>query len=151
MKKAIFVFLLVLTMMAEKSESSNQVNSIRLPADSIPIRLTGNFMDDYGISYTITDSVWVQHPKTRYHIIKWNYPEEYIIAKNDSENSSAAGLFTRIDYTIFADMEPYQWGFCLSVYDARSESFAETGYKADKKNPRKGCNGFPFSRMKRIK
>lgn len=151
MKITIFIFLLALAMITEKKENNSQVDPTGLRADSIPSLLAGKFMDDYGISYTITDSVWVQHPMSRYHIIKWNYGEQYIIAINDSANTSGAGLFTRIDYTVLADMEPYQWGFCLSVYDAKSESIAEGRYRADKRNPRTGCNGFPFSRMKRTK
>lgn len=151
MRITILIFLLTLTMIAGKKESSKVVDSDRLTADSIPSLLAGKFIDDYGICYTITDSVWIQHPKSRYHILRWNYAGQYIIAKNDSANTSGAGLFTRIDYTFLTDMEPFQWGFCLSVYDAKSESMAEGGYRADRKNPRTGCNGFPFSRMKRTK
>ncbi len=151
MKITIYIFLLALALKGEEKEIIKQVDSTRLMVDSVPSLLAGKFMDDYGISYTIKDSVWIQHPQSRYHIVKWNYAEQYIIAKNDSANTSGAGLFTRIDYTVLPNMEPYQWGFCLSVYDAKSESLAEGGYRADKKNPRTGCNGLPFSRMKRIK
>lgn len=151
MKLKAIIFLLALALKVEEKEIIKQVDSTRLMVDSVPALLTGKFMDDYGNRYTITDSVWVQHPKSRYHIIKWNHAEQFIIAKNDSANTSGVGLFTRIDYTVLPNMEPYQWGFCLSVYDAKSESLAEGGYRADKKNPRTGCNGFPFSRMKRIK
>ena len=151
MKLTILILLLALALNAENKESINQVDSNGLMVDSVPSLLAGKFIDDYDISYIITDSVWIQHPKSRYHILRWNYAGQYIIAKNDSANTSGAGLFTRIDYTFLTDMEPFQWGFCLSVYDAKSESLAEGGYRADKKNPRTGCNGFPFSRMKRTK
>ncbi len=117
--------------------------------DSIPSFLLGDFIDDYGIRYNITDSVWTQRPSTRYHILKWNTKEKYLIARNDLKNKSEPGVFTRIDYTTFENMEPYKWGFCLSVYNAPTDSLAEFTYKADKQNPRKGCNGFPFSRMKK--
>ena len=118
-------------------------------SDSIPAFLKGDFIDDYGIRYNISDSVWTQLPSTRYHILKWNTKEKFLIARNDSRNKSEPGLYTRIDYTYFENMEPYKWGFCLSVYNAKTDSLAEITYQADKQNPRKGCNGFPFSRMKK--
>ena len=117
--------------------------------DSIPNFAVGNFMDDYGIKYSITDSVWTQLPKTKYYIIKWNAAQQYLIAKNDTANKSDKGLYTRIDYMQFQGMEPFRWGFCLTAYDATSDSEAEATAAADRKNPRKGCNGFPFSRMKK--
>lgn len=111
--------------------------------------VTGSFKDDYGIRYTINDTLWTQHPKTNYHILKWNVQEQYLIAKNGSANPSEAGLYTRIDYMTFENMEPYLWGFCLTAYNASSDAAAEAVAAADRKNPRKGCNGFPFSRMKK--
>lgn len=121
------------------------------PAGTLPEWVKGTFEDDYGIRYNINDSVWTQYPKTKYHILKWNNDGQYLIARNDSKNASEADLFTRIDYMPFNNMEPFLWGFCLSVYNAKSDSLAETTYQADRLNPRKGCNGFPFSRMKRVK
>lgn len=128
---------------------SSVANSIGNTKDTIPSALKGNFTDDYGIDYSISDSLWVQLPNAKYHILKWDIREQYIIAVNDNSNKTAAGLFTRIDYVMLPNMKPFEWGFCLSVYDAKSAILAENGYKADKVNPRKGCNGFPFSRMKR--
>lgn len=112
--------------------------------------VTGSFKDDYGIRYTINDTLWTQHPKTNYHILKWNVQEQYLIAKNGSTNPSEVGLYTRIDYMTFENMEPYLWGFCLTAYNAPSANAAESISAADRKNPRKGCNGFPFSRMKKV-
>jgi hypothetical protein len=117
--------------------------------DSIPLFLKGNFKDDYGISYTITDSLWIQHPKAKYHILNWNIKEQYLIARNDQQNVSEKGLYTRIDFMKLNQMEPWAWGFCLSVYDAASRLEAEKNKQADRQNPKKGCSGFPFSRMKR--
>lgn len=119
-------------------------------ADTIPVTMPAVFLDDYGIRYTISDSLWIQHPSSRYHILRWDKEKQYIIARNDAQNKSDAGLYTRIDYMKFTGMEPYTWGFCLSVYKAVSDSIAEFGpNKTDRSNPRKGCNGFPFSRMKK--
>ncbi len=112
--------------------------------------ILGNFMDDYEIRYSINDSLWTQFPKAKYHIIKWNAEKQYIIAQNDANNPSDKSLYTRIDYMTFANMAPYEWGFCLTAYDAQTSADAEAVEKADRTNPKKGCNGFPFSRMKRV-
>ena len=118
--------------------------------DTIPAFVKGNFMDDYGIRYNITDSLWTQKPGIKYHIIKWNIKEQYLIAKNDDKNPSEAGLYSRIDYMPLKNIQPFGWGFCLTVYNAKTDSIAEFSTKADRENPKKGCGGFPFSRMKRI-
>jgi len=117
--------------------------------ETIPLELKGNFLDDYGVRYTINDSLWIQHPRTKFRIIKWNTREQYLIARNDKQNPGEGGLYTRIDYMQFKNMEPYKWGFCLTAYDAQTDSIAEATAAADRMNPKKGCNGFPFSRMKR--
>lgn len=114
-----------------------------------PEGLTGTFSDDYGIKYSISDTLWTQHPKTNFHILKWNVEGQYLIARNDAANPGEGGLYTRIDFMRFENMEPFRWGFCLSSYNAPDDKAAEAVNIADRKNPRKGCNGFPFSRMKR--
>ncbi|RZK55410.1 MAG: hypothetical protein EOO87_07945 [Pedobacter sp.] len=76
----------------------------------------GNFTDDYKITYTVNDTLWIQHPNTKYHIIKWNPELQYLIAKNDANNKADANKYTRIDYMTFTGMEPFKWGFCLTVY-----------------------------------
>lgn len=118
------------------------------PTDKLNIK--GNFEDDYGSKYNISETLWQQYPSAKYHIIKHNEAEQYLIARNDDNNKSEPGLFTRIDYVILDNMLPYKWAFCLSVFDAKDLVTAENGYKANKENPRKGCNGFPFSRMKLV-
>jgi hypothetical protein len=106
-------------------------------------------MDDYGIHYSISDSLWFQQPNAKYHIIKWNIKEQYLVARNDAKNPGEANLYSRIDYMSFSNMDPYTWGFCLTIYNAPNDSIAENTARADRQNPRKGCNGYPFSRMKR--
>lgn len=118
--------------------------------DSIPPIFKGDFRDDYDIRYTISDSLWFQHPAAKYHILKWNTKEQYIIARNDTRNPSEKGLYTRIDYMQLNNMGKWTWGFCLTVYDAPSDTAAESSIPADRQNPKKGCKGFPFSRMKQI-
>lgn len=115
-----------------------------------PEMLKGNFIDDYKITYTINDTLWIQKPNAKYHIIKWNEKEQYLIARNDKNNLADGGLYTRIDYMTFENMNPFLWGFCLSTYNAKTGTEAEEVKIADRTNPRKGCNGFPFSRMKRV-
>ncbi|MBC7849435.1 MAG: hypothetical protein H7Y31_06850 [Chitinophagaceae bacterium] len=131
------------------SFSPNPINnSFASNFDSIPGFMIGNFTDDYGVQYSITDSVWTQLPRARYHILEWNAKDKYLIARNDSANASEPGLYSRIDVMEFSGMAPFQWGFCLSVYDAPTQALAKSKYQADRVNPRKGCNGFPFSRMR---
>jgi len=108
----------------------------------------GSFMDDYGITYSISDSVWTQNPAMKFHIIKWNLEKQYLVAKNDSGNKEDANKYTRIDFMTFTGMDPYKWGFCLTAYNAESDEIAEKTAYVNRLNPKKGCNGYPFSRMK---
>ena len=115
----------------------------------MPSALLGSFKDDYGIAYTITSKVWVQSKRIKYHLLQYNKEEEFFIAKNDDANPSDGGLYTRIDIMYFENMEPWQWGYCLTAYKASTMQEAMNTATADRANPRKGCNGYPFSRMKR--
>ena len=117
---------------------------------TLPALLKGNFVDDYNIQYQLTDSLWTQLPNVKYHIISIDTSAQYLLARNATTNPSEAGLFTRIDYMTFSNMEPFHWGFCLTVYNATTIAEAQTKAKADRLDPKKGCNGYPFSRMKRI-
>lgn len=119
------------------------------PKPKAPDFALGTFTDDYGISYSINDTLWIQNPKIKYHIIKWNPEKQYLVAKNDQGNKTDANKYTRIDYITFSGMEPYLWGFCLTAYDAETDVIAEQTAAADRQNPKKGCNGYPFSRMKK--
>lgn len=113
-----------------------------------PATFTGNFTDDYGIKYHITDTLWLQQPRTRFHIIKWDVQKQFILARNDNGNPGDGGLYTRIDYMRFNDMEPWRWGYCLTVYNAKTDAIALAAASADREHPKNGCNGYPFSRMK---
>lgn len=73
----------------------------------------------------------------------------YLIAWNDSSNATAPGLWTRIDWIPLSGMPPYAWAFCLSAYEAPSRAAAEATAIARPDTPRTGCNGYPFSRMRR--
>ncbi len=110
----------------------------------------GSFVDDYGIKYEVKNDLWVQEANIKYHIVEWNEKGKYLIAKNGAENPSEKNLYTRIDFTNFENMADFKWGFCLTKYDAISIAEAKNWAAADKVNAKTGCNGFPFSRMKRI-
>jgi len=116
---------------------------------SLPAFLKGTFEDDYGERYTINDTLWIQLPGAKYHIVDCDTTEQYLLVQNDKANKTDGGLFTRIDYMNFTGMEPYRWGFCLTIYNASTLEKAKATLIADRKNPKIGCSGFPFSRMKR--
>jgi hypothetical protein len=116
-----------------------------------PDYMLGIFEDDYQIRYKITDTLWLQLSNTRFHIIKWNLEKKYIIAKNDVKNPGDGGLYTRIDYMTFDNTAPWKWGYCLTAYNAPTDAAAEATAAAARDNPKMGCGGYPFSRMKRVK
>jgi hypothetical protein len=117
--------------------------------DTPPSELLGEFLDDYGNSFRISDTLFLQRPRARYRIVEWNVAERYLIAQNAADNPSDAGLWTRIDWMPFTGMAPYTWGFCLTAYQAPTAAAARATPAADRATPRTGCNGFPFSRMRR--
>lgn len=121
------------------------------PTPVLPEWMKGSFRDDYGILYTITDTTISMDGAARYHILSWNEREQYVLTRNDSSNKTDGGLFTRLDYMRFTGMEPYTWGYCFTVYNAPDSATALQKAAADRENPKKGCNGYPFSRMKMIK
>jgi SSS family solute:Na+ symporter len=114
-----------------------------------PAELLGEFQDDYGSAFRISATEWVHLPRSRYHIVIWDTAGQYLIARNDEANSSAPGLWTRIDWVALPGMAPYTWAFCMSAYEAPSREAAEATSIARRETPKTGCNGFPFSRMRR--
>lgn len=118
------------------------------PKAKAPAFAVGNFTDDYGITYTINDTLWIQHPNIKYHIVSWNTEGQYLIAKNGIGHNDNENKYTRIDFVKLDGMEPFGWGFCLTNYKATSILEAKNTAAADRQNPKKGCNGYPFSRMK---
>jgi len=118
--------------------------------NSLPTFLLGAFEDDYGVQYHIDQEVFHLLPDDTFHIISVHKEEGYIILQNDSHNSFAPSLFTRIDYQKLEDMKPYEWAFCFSSYAAASMEEATDQVNTQKTDLRTGCGGFPFSRMKRL-
>jgi len=115
-----------------------------------PAELLGDFGDDYGDEFSLTPTLFAHHPQSRYHIVRWNPAGRYLIAQNDSTNPSAQGRWTRIDWVLLPGMAPWTWGFCYSAYDAPTADSAEATHVVDRDTPKSGCNGHPFSRMKRL-
>lgn len=121
---------------------------LEAPPVMVPDLLRGSFVDDYQVSHTISDSLWTLGSRDRYHIVVSNDSARYLIARNDSGNTSDPGKWSRIDWMVLP-MPPYEWAFCLIEYKAESRDLAEANTSADRDHPRSGCNGFPFSRMRR--
>lgn len=114
-----------------------------------PARLLGDFVDDYGIAHRITAEQWLQRPDTRYHVVAWHPEAQYLIARNDAGNRADPERWTRIDWLVLPGMPPWDWAFCLSAYDAPTQAEAERRDIARRDTPKTGCNGYPFSRMRR--
>jgi hypothetical protein len=119
-------------------------------AEGAPPLVIGDFDDDYGGRHAVSAREWIQQPRNRYHIVRWVPEEQYLIARNDSANRGAPGKWTRIDWVSLTGMPPYEWAFCLSAYDAPTQAAAEAATIARRDTPRTGCNGYPFSRMRRV-
>jgi hypothetical protein len=115
-----------------------------------PAFLFGEFMDDYGIRYTITPELWLQRPNARYHVVMSMAGERTLVARNDASNPGEGGLWTRIDWVRLEEGGEYEWAYCLAVYDAPTQEAALAAPPSGRDAPRAGCNGFPFSRMKRV-
>ena len=113
-----------------------------------PAFMLGDFADDYGGSFSISSTEFVQLPRGRFRIVQWNAAQQYFIAHNDSLNRAHPGRWTRIDWLPLTEMEPYTWAFCFSAYKAGTRAEAESTAMAKRDTPRTGCAGFPFTRMK---
>jgi uncharacterized lipoprotein NlpE involved in copper resistance len=111
--------------------------------------LLGTFKDDYDLQYRINEYVWEQWPNATYYIIEWHEEEGFFIAHNAKENTSGGLLWSRFDWVYLSEeMQPYIWGFCMGAYKESTSNAALQNNIADHDNPKTGCNGFPFSRMK---
>ncbi len=109
---------------------------------------TGAFEDDYGGMHTVSATEWRQGTVARYRIVMWDSAGRFLIAQNDSANTSAPARWTRIDWVMLDGMPPWTWAFCFSAYDAPTREAAEATRIARPETPRTGCNGRPYSRLK---
>lgn len=115
-----------------------------------PADLVGEWVDDYGIRYQVSDSAWRQEPGAVYLVTRWDSVAGFLVARNHDANPSNAGLYTRIDWLRLADSAPWEWAFCLATWDANSAEGAAMAPAVDREHPRTGCAGHPFSRMRRV-
>jgi hypothetical protein len=115
-----------------------------------PALLLGTFRDDYGGRYTITRDRLMHGERSVYAIVEWHVAERFLIAQNATSNPAQGGLWTRIDWLPFTDQGSFTWGYCFTVFDAPTREAARSAPAADRRSPRSGCNGFPFSRMQRV-
>ena len=120
------------------------------PLGTPPSMLLGDFVDDYGIGHRIGADEWLQRPDTRYRVIAWHAEAQYLIARNDAGNRADPGKWTRIDWITLPGMPPWEWAFCLNAWDAPTQGEAERRDIARRDTPKTGCNGYPFSRMRRV-
>lgn len=125
-------------------------DTTRDDASAPPAMVLGDFVDDYGIGHRIDAATWLQRPDTRYRVVAWHPAAQYLIAQNDAGNRGDAGRWTRIDWMALPGMPPYEWAFCLSAWDAKTQADAERADIARRDTPKTGCNGYPFSRMRRV-
>lgn len=116
----------------------------------MPTALRGTFVDDYGTRHTVDESLWVYGLRNRYHVVEWSPASRFMVAQNDSVNASDGGRFTRIDWVILPNGDDWEWAFCLATWDAPSARAARAVTLADTTNPRSGCGGYPFTRMRRV-
>ncbi|MBC8089721.1 MAG: hypothetical protein H7Z40_20855 [Phycisphaerae bacterium] len=139
------VFLMALAALA----CSTKVKPAAQPVGAPPAFLLGNFEDDYGARFTISDTDFFQRARNHFRIVRWDVANQFLIAQNDSANPSDANQWTRIDWMRLNGMPPFDWAFCFTAYKSPTRARAESTAAANRETPRTGCNGFPFSRMKR--
>ena len=142
--KSLFKSLLTLLLLLYGCKSPQSVSN-----QDEAMNILGGWVDDYEITYSITSDTWELGSDITFHILEWNKDQQYLIVKNDDSNAYNAGLYSKIDYTSIKGMEPYSWAYCLTAYDKSSEKDARDTPTSDKSDPKIGCNGFPFSRMKK--
>lgn len=115
-----------------------------------PALLVGDFEDDYGNRFAIGAAEWLQRPEGRYLVHRWAPEEQYLIARAGADEGYGSGDWMRIDWMSFDRQYPWTWGFCISAWEADTLQSAEQAPLVDRTSPRTGCNGFPFSRMRRV-
>jgi len=124
------------------------VSSSSAQQAGVPAFLLGDFVDDYGIVYSVSESRWQHGTASRYDIVAWSVDEQYFVARNHDENPGEAGLWTRVDWVKLDDSSAFAWAYCYAIYDAATRAEAVVAPSSGRTTPRTGCNGFPFSRMK---
>ncbi|MEK9509302.1 hypothetical protein WI460_13975 [Gemmatimonadota bacterium Y43] len=110
----------------------------------LPGPLVGHFVDDYGEERTVSSRRWTPHRGTALVVERWSVGEQWLLLRHPE-----SALWTRVDWVELDDAE-WRWAFCLTSWDQPSAAAAlrEGTGVADRTNPRVGCNGSPFTRMR---
>ncbi len=138
-----FAVCVLLTACAPSKQQEEHLGIVSTP------EVIGQFVDDYDNEFRVSAVLFEQLPQSRFHIVEWNEAERYFVARNDPKNPSDPGRWTRIDWMLLEGVSPYTWGFCMTAYRAASREEARATPPPNRATPRTGCNGFPFSRMRR--
>jgi len=108
-----------------------------------PLSIAGSYEDDFGGTYTITSSQWLNPPAV-YHISAYDNEERWIVAQNDEGNMYGPCRWSRYDWVTTAEGLFY----CTTVYDAETEQEAREAEAPDASDPAEGgCNNFAWSQL----
>lgn len=127
-----------------------------LAAQAPPELVLGAFKDDYNTVHDISATRWRHGSAVTYEIVEWNAEQQYFVAMNGAANPTDAGKWSRVDWfaiksTTGQGQTNYEWAYCMTAYDAPTKEAARAVTMAKRDTPRTGCNGFPFTRMARVK
>lgn len=136
----------LMAQMEAEAEADSLATPEADPVAAIPAMLMGSFVDDYGIPYSISSRSWTQGDSTRYEVYSWDVEERSVVVR--APDPEAGGwLWSRIDWLTLEEGE-YPWAFCYTAYDLNDPAEAIGAEPANRAEPRTGCGGHPFSRMK---
>jgi hypothetical protein len=126
-----------------------------LTAQAAPPELVlGVFKDDYKTTHSISAKEWRHGESAIYQIVEWHPDQQFFVARNGDKNPSDPGKWSRVDWVESRTTDGqinYEWAYCMSAYDAPTQAAARVVTTAKRDTPRTGCNGFPFTRMARVK
>lgn len=117
------------------------------PAPLAPAVLLGDFVDDYDTRYRLTADRF-REGRTTYRIVEWQPAAEYLLAQQTDSTGADLARWSRFDWVMLPDQGVYRWGYCHSAWRAPSLDSARRTLVVDRTNPRRGCNGHPFTRMR---
>lgn len=113
-----------------------------------PIAVEGNWLDSYGTSHVITDTLWTQnmgdYGVSTFLISVFDNSAGYAIAQNGADNSFNANLWSRFDWHFAND--GILW-YCQTAFSAETESAAIATTAANSADLDTGCNGFPWTAL----
>ena len=103
------------------------------------LSMIGEWEDNYGTSYTITQTDIQDSWGSSFSITEYNNAENWLIAQNGASNPYNPNLWSKFEW--FVDTEIY---YCQSAYDAPDADTAHA-IASDTNDKQTGCNGFPWS------